>query len=103
VFFRGKLREAGLPFGGLIVNRVQLDAVAGDPDALAGELAVEPALRSKVAETLRELQVVAARDRRGLTRLMDALGERDPVLVPLLDGDVHDVAGLARVRRFLFA
>ncbi len=103
VFFRGKLREAGLPFGGLIVNRVQLDAVAGDPDALAGELAVEPALRAKVAETLRELQVVAARDRRGLTRLMDALGEREPVLVPLLDGDVHDVAGLARVRRFLFA
>jgi anion-transporting ArsA/GET3 family ATPase len=103
IFFRGKLREAGLPFGGLVVNRVQLDAVDGDPGAVAAELDVAPALRAKVAETLRELQVLAARDRRSLTRLMDAVGDRDPVVVPLLEGDVHDVDGLARVQRFLFA
>jgi hypothetical protein len=33
---------------------------------------------------------------------MDAVGDRDPVVVPLLEGDVHDVDGLARVQRFLF-
>ena len=38
IFFRGKLREAGMPFGGLIVNRVQLDLVEGDPDEAAAEL-----------------------------------------------------------------
>jgi len=105
IFFRGKLREAGMPFGGLVVNRVQLDLVEGDADeaaaALDGDLPDE--LREKVAETLRELQVLAERDRAGLTRLMTALDEPDPTVVPLLEGDVHDVDGLAQVHHHLFA
>ena len=104
IFFRGKLREAGMPFGGLIVNRVQLDLVAGDPDEeaarLDGDLSDE--LKQKVADTLRELQVLAARDRASLERLMDELDEPDPVIVPLLDGDVHDVDGLVLVHEHLF-
>jgi anion-transporting ArsA/GET3 family ATPase len=103
VFFRGKLREAGMPFGGLVVNRVQLDAVDGDPEAVAAELGVDGELEAKVAATLRELQVLTRRDRRGLERLMTDVGDRDPVIVPLLAGDVHDVPGLARIRQFLFA
>src|SRR3712207_8015629 len=57
IFFRGKLRDAGMPFGGLIVNRVQLDTVEGDPDEAAAALADElgPDLTEKVAETLREI------------------------------------------------
>lgn len=104
IFFRGKLREAGMPFGGLIVNRVQLDLVHGDPDEeaakLDGDLSDE--LKQKVADTLRELQVLAARDRASLERLMDELDEPDPVIVPLLDGDVHDVDGLVLVHEHLF-
>jgi hypothetical protein len=34
---------------------------------------------------------------------MTDVGDRDPVIVPLLAGDVHDVPGLARIRQFLFA
>jgi anion-transporting ArsA/GET3 family ATPase len=102
IFFRGKLREAGMRFGALVVNRVLLDTVDGDADEVAAELGLDADLEARVAETLRELQVLAARDRRSLTRLMQALDERDPILVPLLEGDVHDVDGLARVHRFLF-
>jgi hypothetical protein len=47
--------------------------------------------REKVAETLRELRVLADRDRASLTHLMTELDDRDPIVVPLLDGDVHDV------------
>jgi anion-transporting ArsA/GET3 family ATPase len=105
IFFRGKLDEAGMPFGGLIVNRVQLDGVPGDPDqaaaALGGEL--PEALREKVAETVREQQALAARDRASLERLMTELDVADPVVVPLLEGDVHDVDGLAQVHAHLFA
>jgi anion-transporting ArsA/GET3 family ATPase len=105
IFFRGKLDEAGMPFGGLIVNRVQLDLVEGDPDeaaaALDGDLPDE--LKAKVAETLRELQALAARDRASLTRLMEELDESDPIVIPLLEGDVHDVDGLALVHLHLFA
>ena len=104
IFFRGKLREAGMPFGGLIVNRVQLDLVEGDPDeeaaALDGDLPQE--LKDKVAETLRELQILATRDAASLEHLMDELDETDPAIIPLLDGDVHDVDGLVLVHEHLF-
>src|SRR3712207_4520800 len=77
IFFRGKLREAGMPFGGLIVNRVQLYLVEDDPgevaSSLAGELGEE--LAAKVAETVRELQVLAARDRASLTHLIVELDD----------------------------
>jgi anion-transporting ArsA/GET3 family ATPase len=104
IFFRGKLREASMPFGGLIVNRVQLDLVDGDPDAAVAELdgALPAELQAKVAQTLAELQVLAARDRASLERLMDELDESDPVVIPLLEGDVHDVDGLVLVHDHLF-
>ena len=41
-----------------------------------------------------------------MARLIAELGGPavcDPILVPHLDGDVHDIAGLERIRRFLFA
>jgi anion-transporting ArsA/GET3 family ATPase len=105
IFFRGKLREADMPFGGLIVNRVQLDLVEGDPDEVAGELEDElgAELTEKVADTLRELQVLAERDLASLTHLMDELEEPKPTVIPLLEGDVHDVDGLVQVRHHLFA
>ncbi|CAA9529623.1 MAG: Arsenical pump-driving ATPase TEMP [uncultured Solirubrobacteraceae bacterium] len=105
IFFRGKLREAGMPFGGLIVNRVQLDLVEGDPDEVAGELAeaLGEELTAKVADTLRELQVLAQRDLASLSKLMDELEVTEPTVIPLLEGDVHDVDGLAQVHHHLFA
>jgi anion-transporting ArsA/GET3 family ATPase len=105
IFFREKLREAGMPFGGLIVNRVQLDLVEGDADEIAGELEDELGadLVAKVADTLHELQVLAVRDLASLTRLMDELEVEDPTVIPLLEGDVHDVDGLAQVHHHLFA
>ena len=105
IFFRGKLHEAKMPFGGLIVNRVQLDVVDGDPHAAAAELSGElgEELAAKVGETLEELQVLATRDTAALSRLMRELDEHDPVIVPLLEGDVHDVDGLAQVHHYLFA
>jgi anion-transporting ArsA/GET3 family ATPase len=105
IFFHGKLHDAGMPFGGLIVNRVQLDLVEGGPDAAAAELEGElgPELTAKVAETLRELRVLADRDQASIARLVEELDEPRPVVVPLLEGDVHDVDGLAAVHEHLFA
>jgi anion-transporting ArsA/GET3 family ATPase len=102
IFFHGKLADAGMPFGGLVVNRVQLELVEEDPDEAAARLGVGAALERKVAETLRELQLLAARDRASITRLMEELDEDDPIIVPLLEGDVHDVDGLALVHHHLF-
>ncbi len=104
IFFRGKLRDAGMPFGGLVVNRVQLDLVEGDPDEAAAQLEPElgAELTEKVAETLRELRVLADRDAASIEKLIDELDEAEPIVIPLLEGDVHDVDGLAAVHAHLF-
>jgi anion-transporting ArsA/GET3 family ATPase len=107
IFFRGKLREAGMPFGGLIVNRVHpLSAASGDDvdeAALTADLGGDGALARKVARTLREFRVLAHRDADAVVRLQRELDDPDPILIPHLDGDVHDVDGLVLVHRHLFA
>jgi anion-transporting ArsA/GET3 family ATPase len=107
IFFRGKLRDARMPFGGLIVNRV--DPAAGapeelDPVAIEDELGDElgAPLARKVARTVADAQVLAARDAASIEHLREALGEREALLVPHLDGDVHDVDGLVAIHAHLF-
>lgn len=104
IFFHRKLREARMPFGGLVVNRVEMAAYAdtdAEADALAAGLDAELAV--KVAQTVDELRILAERDRAAIARLSRVLDEPDPILVPHLDGDVHDVDGLVAVHRHLFA
>src|SRR3954452_20142577 len=95
IFFHRKLRDAGMPFGGLVVNRVHRPAEAAVPATLG------PALASRVAETTRELSALAERDAFNIARLRRELGDPPVLEVPELDGDVHDVEGLALVRRHL--
>jgi len=106
IFFRGKLREAGMPFGGLVVNRVHPLAEGAeevDEAAIAAELGGDATLARKVARTLREFRVLAHRDASALALLRREVGDEDPIVVPHLDGDVHDVDGLVLVHRHLFA
>ena len=57
-----------------------------------------------MAENLRDYQVLARRDEENIGHLSKRLeGEDRLALVPHLDDDVHDVAGLDRVARYLFA
>jgi anion-transporting ArsA/GET3 family ATPase len=105
IWFRRTLEESGLPFAGVVVNRVHHD-ILGDSDpseleAALGEL--EPELLARVAENFRDYHVLARRDERNIARLTPELDGRPLLLVPHLDDDVHDVEGLLRVHRYLFA
>jgi anion-transporting ArsA/GET3 family ATPase len=102
IFFRAKLREAGLPFGGLVVNRATVIADE-EPDVEALEAALGPELAAKALRALEELRALAARDEAAIERLRRETGDTDPVVIPQLDGDVHDVGGLVAVHRYLFA
>jgi anion-transporting ArsA/GET3 family ATPase len=102
IFFHRKLREAGMPFGGLVVNRVH-DAGELDgelPAALREELG--DTLASRVGTSARELAALAERDQRCIARLARELRDPPTIVVPELDDDVHDVEGLALVRAHLF-
>jgi anion-transporting ArsA/GET3 family ATPase len=105
IFFRRRLREWDMPFGGAVVNRVHTLAVEGEePDE--GELVelLGEELGRKVAGNLAEYEALAALDRKNVDRLGRELGRRSPpILVPHLDDDVHDIAGLIEMNQYLFA
>jgi anion-transporting ArsA/GET3 family ATPase len=106
IWFRRTLHQGGLPFAGVIVNRVHHDVLGdAEPDdlvaALRGELT--PELAGRVAENFADYHRLARGDTRNLARLSDELGGEPLLLVPHLDDDVHDVDGLLRVQRYLFA
>lgn len=107
IFFHGKLREAAMPFGGVIVNRVDPDVgeqAPPAPEQVIAELAprLGDALAQKVGRAVADGRVLAARDAAAIARLRDELGDPEMLLVPVLDEDVHDVDGLVQIRAHLF-
>jgi anion-transporting ArsA/GET3 family ATPase len=106
IWFRRTLQDGGLPFAGVVVNRVHHDLL-GDSEAddltaaLLRELPEE--LAGRVAENFHDYHVLARRDQRNVEYLADELGASPLLLVPYLDHDVHDIEGLLRVHRYLFA
>ncbi|MFL5864718.1 MAG: ArsA family ATPase [Solirubrobacteraceae bacterium] len=106
IWFRRTLSESGLPFAGVIVNRVHHDILGeSEPEDLLSSLHEElPAdLAARVAENFFDYHRLARRDARNIVRLHRELAEQPLLLVPHLDDDVHDVEGLLRVHRYLFA
>ena len=100
VFFHRKLADAQMPFGGLVVNRMH---VVDSPDgATALEATLGDDLAGRVATAAHELAALAEREAASLQYLRDRLGDPPTIVVPELDGDVHDVEGLALVRAHLF-
>jgi anion-transporting ArsA/GET3 family ATPase len=105
IFFSGKLRDAGMPFGGLVVNRfhpLESGPAEADVDALAAALG-DAKLAGKVARAYAEERTLAQRDHVALEHLRRETGEGKPIVIPELDGDVHDVDGLVAIHRHLFA
>jgi anion-transporting ArsA/GET3 family ATPase len=106
VFLAGKLAAAKMMRDGVIVNRVHLHGLDGHSAeevqaALAGELG--ESLARRAAGNLADFDVLVNRDRDTIARLRRDLDEPDPVIVPHLNEDIQDLAGLARIADHLFA
>jgi anion-transporting ArsA/GET3 family ATPase len=99
IYFHRKLREAEMPFGGLVINRLHVAQAGGDGD-LSDELGED--LAAKVETAAHELAALAKREAATVERLRSELGDPPTIVVPELDGDVHDVEGLTRMREYLF-
>jgi len=102
IFFHRKLREAGMPFGGVVVNRLHTapELNGEPPPELIAELGER--LAGRVATSARELAALAERDAANVAHLRERLGDPPLVIVPERQDDVHDVAGLAHVRAHLW-
>ncbi len=108
VYFHRKLVEARMPFGGVIVNKVhyQSETGADEPAAIEAELSAvtgDPDLARRAVENLADYGALAARDRANVEHLARELRTKAVIQVPYLDEDVHDLAGLAELNRYLFA
>jgi len=108
VYFHRKLVEAKLPFGGVIVNKVhypaeQLRGEVEDLPATLTEKLGDEDLAQRVAANFSDYQALAERDARNIEHLAKELRTKGVIRVPYLDEDVHDLAGLAEINRYLFA
>jgi anion-transporting ArsA/GET3 family ATPase len=100
VWFHHRLMEAGLPFAGVIANRVHQGGEESDPAELARLLGDE--LGHKVARTYEDERRMAERDHAGLAELRRRIGRKPIVEVPHLHDDVHDLDGLRQMDEYLF-
>jgi anion-transporting ArsA/GET3 family ATPase len=108
VYFHRKLVEAKLPFGGVIVNKVHYPAekLRGEAEDLPGTLTEklgDEDLARRVAANFSDYQALAERDARNIEHLAREMRATGVIRVPYLDEDVHDLAGLAQINRYLFA
>jgi len=121
-FFADRLHEAGITVQGLVVNRVHPPfgaATTGGADATSpsGAAAVTAAVAAgtaRRAETLEgtdigglyrnlaDFQAVASREQAHLAGLADAVAPAPVAWVPFLRSDVHDIAGMDEVARYVF-
>ena len=107
ISFQRKLVEARMPFGGVIVNRVHPEAPAETDLAELAETLAEALgdadLARRVSDNHEDFRTLAQRDRRNIEHLTESI-EADAVIeVPLLDEDVHDLAGLIEINHHLFS
>jgi len=106
VYLREKLREGGLPYGGLIVNRVHArpDPEPGTKDlgAAVREAVGDDDLVDRVLAGVEAARALAERDAANVEDLIDRTGEPDPILVPEQPDEVHDLAGLVALGPHLF-
>jgi anion-transporting ArsA/GET3 family ATPase len=106
IWLRRTLDDIGVPFAGVVVNRVHHDMLTDrEPGELDAALSAElgPELAVAVTENFRDYHVLALRDERNVARLERELEGRPLLIVPYLDEDVHDIAGLWRLHRYLFS
>jgi anion-transporting ArsA/GET3 family ATPase len=100
IFFHDQLEARRMPFGGVVVNRYH-DARGAD-EKIDLEAALGRDLAAKVAANYADYEVLAERDRTNLSRLTKRLKGEPVIVVPELDGDVHDLEGLAAMVNHLY-
>jgi anion-transporting ArsA/GET3 family ATPase len=105
-FLAERLASRDMSRGGLIINRMHFDGL-GESSADEVQELLTPdlgeRLARRVAGNLADFDVLVQRDRETVAHLSRELGEREPILVPHLDEDVRDVAGLAQLAEHLFS
>ena len=100
IFFHDQLVARGMPFGGAVVNRFH--QTRGDGNGIDLRALVGDELAEKVEASFADYKVIASRDRANLRRLTKRLSGEPVIVIPELDGDVHDLEGLEAMVSHLY-
>ena len=114
MYFHGRLREAAIPLGGFVANRVHAAPGLDDAGALAAALRARPEtagvadatvseVASRLAAIAREAEALHASERRELARLAASAPGIPVTEVPLLGHDADNLGELRAVGRWLEA
>lgn len=112
LYFHAKLREAGIPLGAFVANRVHLPPGNDEAPAIARKLRAQASLAGvpdeeiqaaalKLAASARDAAKLCASERRELDRLARQAPGVPMTRVPLFDHEVETLAELRRVAEYL--
>jgi anion-transporting ArsA/GET3 family ATPase len=112
MYFHGRLREAAIPLGGFVANRVHAAPGLDDAAAIESALRVQPNagdvgaetladVATRLAEIARGAAALHASERRELARLAASAPGVPLTEVPLLDREVESLAELRVVGNYL--
>lgn len=107
LYFHRRLVERDMPFVGFIVNRRSplLDHTKGHPASTGTARGPAPDidddLGDRLVEVFKDYSRLAKSEMKNVARLQEETGAA-PVLVPELEGDVHDLDGLHEVGGLIF-
>jgi anion-transporting ArsA/GET3 family ATPase len=112
LYFHGRLKQAGIPLGAFVANRVHRLPGPEDSAAIAGRLRAQPALASssdadlqdaarRLASAAHDLRRLCASERRELDRLTREAPGVPMTEVPLFDREVDSLHELRRVGDYL--
>lgn len=105
VFLYNKLKANQMPFGGFIINRVNVSASKNDnqkPDInnLFTGSAISLELKEKLITVHRNIEKMAQSDARSVQRLIDQISSEEDVLqIPCADGEIANLDDLYRLAR----
>ena len=102
MFFAARLVDAGMPVGALVVNRMHPRFWPGAPSATARAQSLAGTRLEGLYANLVDFEAMAAREESQLAGLARALAPAPVACVPMLPGDVHDLAGLGELGDHLF-
>jgi anion-transporting ArsA/GET3 family ATPase len=105
IWLRRALDGSELHLAGVVVNRFHHDLDPGAEGEGVVSLLAErlgESLAERVAANFADYHVLARRDARNVARLRCELAREPLLLVPHLDGDLHDLPGLRRLLSYLF-
>jgi anion-transporting ArsA/GET3 family ATPase len=98
-FFLERLQQEGLHPAGLVVNRIRPELPRDPTDAAVARAieALDDEATSGALQLLVDIRNLANRQRRDVAAALYGVDLRSLVEVPLLGGDVHDLAGLRTI------